>query len=78
MRKSQPIGIQDCWIAATALSYGLELVTHNPRDFANIPGLAIITEAPWFRGNKPLAADCHRAEFLGRIRAATSLSHKRE
>lgn len=45
-RKPQPIGLQDCWIAATALSFGLELVTHNPRDFANIPGLAIITEAP--------------------------------
>lgn len=46
VRRSQLIGLQDCWIAATALSFGLELVTHNPRDFANIPGLAIITEAP--------------------------------
>jgi predicted nucleic acid-binding protein len=32
--------------AATALAYGLELVTHNPTDFANIPGLVVITEAP--------------------------------
>ena len=45
-RRSQPIGVADCWIAATALAYGLELVTHNPADFANIPGLVVITEAP--------------------------------
>lgn len=45
-RRAQPIGIADCWIAATALAYGLELVTHNPTDFANIPGLVVITEAP--------------------------------
>lgn len=45
-RRSQPIPIADCWIAATALAHGLELVTHNPADFANIPGLVVITEAP--------------------------------
>ncbi|HKQ76312.1 MAG TPA: hypothetical protein VJ810_21640 [Blastocatellia bacterium] len=33
------------WIAATALLYGLELVTHNATDFDNLPGLTIITEA---------------------------------
>jgi predicted nucleic acid-binding protein len=29
----------DLVIAATALEHGLELVTHNPRDFRDIPGL---------------------------------------
>jgi tRNA(fMet)-specific endonuclease VapC len=45
-RRTQPIGVADCWIAATALAHGVELVTHNPSDFAGIPGLTIITEAP--------------------------------
>jgi predicted nucleic acid-binding protein len=45
-RRAQPIGLADCWIAATALAHGLELVTHNPADFAGIPGLVVITEAP--------------------------------
>lgn len=45
-RRARPIGVADAWIAATALAYGLELVTHNPADFANIPGLTVITEAP--------------------------------
>ncbi len=30
VRRSHPIGLADCWIAATAVAYGLELVTHNP------------------------------------------------
>jgi tRNA(fMet)-specific endonuclease VapC len=45
-RRAQPIGVADCWIAATALAYGIELVTHNPADFAGIPGLTVVTEAP--------------------------------
>ena len=45
-RRSRPIPVADCWIAATALAYGLELVTHNPADFRGIPGLTIITESP--------------------------------
>jgi tRNA(fMet)-specific endonuclease VapC len=45
-RRAQPIGVADCWIAATALAHGLELITHNPADFAFIPGLTVITEAP--------------------------------
>ena len=36
----------DLWIAATALRYDLPLVTHNRRDFEDIPGLTIISEAP--------------------------------
>ncbi len=45
-RRSQPIGVADAWIAATALAHGVELVTHNPTDFQGIAGLTIITEAP--------------------------------
>jgi tRNA(fMet)-specific endonuclease VapC len=45
-RRSQPIGVADAWIAATALAHGLELVTHNPVDFQGIAGLTVITEAP--------------------------------
>jgi tRNA(fMet)-specific endonuclease VapC len=45
-RRAQPISVDDAWIAATALAYQIELVTHNARDFQNIPGLTIITEGP--------------------------------
>jgi tRNA(fMet)-specific endonuclease VapC len=45
-RRAQPIAVADAWIAATALTHGVDLVTHNPRDFRGIPGLTIITEAP--------------------------------
>ena len=45
-RRAQPMPVADCWIAATALAFGLELVTHNPADFRGIPGLAVVTEAP--------------------------------
>lgn len=45
-RRTQPIAVDDDWIAATALVYGAELVTHNPADFQGITGLTIITEAP--------------------------------
>jgi tRNA(fMet)-specific endonuclease VapC len=31
----------DLWIAATALVHDLTLVTHNSRDFAQIPGLRL-------------------------------------
>lgn len=46
IRRTQPIGVADAWIAATALAHNLELVTHNPLDFVGIPGLTVITEAP--------------------------------
>lgn len=39
------IETSDCWIAATALRHGLPLITHNARDFADIPGLNVITRA---------------------------------
>lgn len=45
IRHTQPISVADAWIAATALSYDLDLVTHNPKDCQSIPGLRIVTAA---------------------------------
>jgi tRNA(fMet)-specific endonuclease VapC len=42
-RAGRPIGAADAWIAATALLYGVPLVTHNPDDFASVPGLIVLT-----------------------------------
>src|SRR5262249_21013693 len=44
-RLGRVIHPNDAWIAATALLYGVELVTHNASDFDYLPGLTIITEA---------------------------------
>lgn len=43
-RRHRPISENDAWIAATALAYDCPLVTHNARDFADVPELAVITE----------------------------------
>ncbi len=43
-RRRQPIAVDDAWIAATAIAYGLPLVTHNAKDFGGIGQLTIITE----------------------------------
>ncbi|MBI3965021.1 MAG: type II toxin-antitoxin system VapC family toxin [Chloroflexi bacterium] len=45
-RAGRPLPFADSWIAATALQLGLPLVTHNPRDFHDISGLILISEAP--------------------------------
>jgi tRNA(fMet)-specific endonuclease VapC len=37
------ISPQDAWIAATALRHDLPLVTHNIKDFQDIPNLQLIT-----------------------------------
>ncbi len=37
----RPAPEMDLFIAATALVHNLTLVTHNIRDFANVPGLAV-------------------------------------
>jgi predicted nucleic acid-binding protein len=46
VRRAQPVGVADAWIAAAALVHGVELVTHNPAVFHGIPGLAVISEPP--------------------------------
>src|SRR5438105_12758578 len=45
-RKGRPIQAADAWMAATALKLKAPLLTHNPRDFAAVDGLTVITEAP--------------------------------
>jgi predicted nucleic acid-binding protein len=42
LRKSRKIKTPDAIIAATALAYGLTLITSNEKDFINIKGLKII------------------------------------
>ena len=42
-RRGRPISDADAWIAATALLYGIPVVTHNPRHFLNIDGLEVLT-----------------------------------
>jgi tRNA(fMet)-specific endonuclease VapC len=42
-RMGRPIDAADAWIAVTALRYNVPLVTHNPGDFAGVPGLEILT-----------------------------------
>jgi len=44
-RLGKPISAQDAWVAATALRHGCPVVTHNRDDFAEISGLAVISEA---------------------------------
>ena len=43
-RHKQPIAVDDGWIAATALAHNCPLLTHNPKDFADISGLTVLTE----------------------------------
>jgi len=42
IRKSKKIGLPDAIIAATAILYGLVLVTHNISEFNNIQGLNVV------------------------------------
>jgi len=46
MGRGRPRQDNDLWIAATALRHEIPLVTHNRRDFEDIPGLTLISEAP--------------------------------
>jgi len=39
-QSGQPIGIEDAQIAATALAFGLTVITANTRHFSRVPGLA--------------------------------------
>lgn len=40
-RKGTPIGPNDLWIAAHALTHKLTLVTHNTQEFARVKGLKL-------------------------------------
>jgi predicted nucleic acid-binding protein len=40
----RPIECGDAWIAATAVRHGASLLTHNPKDYVDIPGLNVISE----------------------------------
>ncbi len=44
-RMGRPIGSEDCWIAATALRHGLTLLSHNAKDYADIPNLQLVSHA---------------------------------
>lgn len=41
--KSSDYRIMDLWIASQAIQYNLILLTHNKKDFQDIPGLSIIS-----------------------------------
>jgi tRNA(fMet)-specific endonuclease VapC len=43
--KGKPIQTADAWIAATALLYGVPLLTHDAGDYAGVDELQIITQA---------------------------------
>ncbi|MBS1790575.1 MAG: type II toxin-antitoxin system VapC family toxin [Acidobacteria bacterium] len=43
-RIGRHIETADAWVAATALLYGVPLITHNATDFEHVPGINIITE----------------------------------
>src|SRR4051794_10767569 len=42
--KGYPVNPGDAWIAAAALRHRLPLVTHNRKDFEQIPGLVVLSE----------------------------------
>lgn len=42
-RGGKVIGASDCWVAATAVCYGLPLVTNNRSHFTGISGLKVIS-----------------------------------
>jgi predicted nucleic acid-binding protein len=41
-RRGEVIGAHDMWIAATALSHGMEIATANATEFERVPGLAVV------------------------------------
>lgn len=41
-RDGNMIGAHDLWIAATALSHGMEVATANAKDFERVPGLTVV------------------------------------
>lgn len=41
-RDGEAIGAHDMWIAATAVSHGMEIATANATEFERVPGLAVV------------------------------------
>lgn len=41
-QNGEVIGAHDMWIAATAVSHGMEVATANAGEFARVPGLAVV------------------------------------
>lgn len=41
-RGGETIGAHDMWIAATAVSHGMEVATANASEFERVPGLAVV------------------------------------
>lgn len=41
-RNGEVIGAHDMWIAATAVSHGMEVATANAGEFERVPGLAVV------------------------------------
>jgi predicted nucleic acid-binding protein len=42
-RRGLPIGVADAWIAATAFSLSVPLITNNVGDYASVNGLTVLT-----------------------------------
>jgi predicted nucleic acid-binding protein len=42
-RRGRPFQTADAWVAATALHLDIPLVTHNPSDYAGVPGLTVLS-----------------------------------
>jgi len=41
-RRGEVVGAHDMWIAATAVSHGMEIATANATEFERVPGLAVV------------------------------------
>lgn len=41
-RGGEVIGAHDMWIAATAVSHGMSIATHNAVEFERVPGLTVV------------------------------------
>ena len=41
-RRGEVIGAHDMWIAATAVSHGMEIATANATEFERVPGLTVV------------------------------------
>lgn len=41
-REGEVIGAHDMWIAATAISHGMEIATANSTEFERVPGITVV------------------------------------